>query len=139
MANFAWISALVFTFIITFIFFILSWTTDPGYLKKSERVSFLTLVERFDPNTLCPTCGIVCTNESRHCYICNRCVERFDHHCMWINNCVGTRNHSFFFIYVFSMLTHLITVISFCIASIDNVVDRDLTVENPIFAIFVRS
>eukprot|EP00347_Sterkiella_histriomuscorum_P014181 403361851 len=62
------------------IFFLVTWRTDPGYLQKSQKVSFLRLVEKFDPNMLCPTCEVICTSESRHCYICNKCVERFDHH-----------------------------------------------------------
>ena len=64
---------------------------NPGYLEKSKNVSFIRLVEKFDPNMLCPTCEVICTSESRHCYICNRCVERFDHHCQWINNCIGIK------------------------------------------------
>lgn len=72
-------------------FFLITWQSDPGYLQKSKKVSFLKLVEKFDPNMLCPTCEVICTSESRHCYICNRCVERFDHHCQWINNCVGVK------------------------------------------------
>ncbi len=52
---------------------------------------------------MCPVCECLRTTRSRHCNICNRCVERFDHHCPWINNCVGTRNHVFFYLYILSL------------------------------------
>jgi hypothetical protein len=52
---------------------------------------------------------VVRTDRSRHCSICNRCVERFDHHCPWINGCVGTGNHGPFAIFIFSMLTLLVS------------------------------
>jgi palmitoyltransferase len=86
-----WVVTLLVLFGLTNFFFTITWLKDPGYLRKSEQVSFLRLVEKFDPNMLCPSCEVICTTESRHCYICNRCVERFDHHCQWINNCIGVQ------------------------------------------------
>mmetsp|Transcript_109632 Transcript_109632/g.151754 ORF Transcript_109632/g.151754 Transcript_109632/m.151754 type:complete len:129 (-) Transcript_109632:35-421(-) len=52
------------------------------------------------PTQLCPDCFVIRTQRSRHCSVCNRCVERFDHHCPWINNCVGIRNHNYFLGYI---------------------------------------
>ena len=61
------------------------------------------LAEKFEANSLCPDCKVIRTPRSRHCNICNRCVERFDHHCPWLNNCVGTRNHGYFYAFIVSM------------------------------------
>ena len=34
--------------------------------------------------------------DSKHCIVCKKCVQEFDHHCMWINNCVGKENFKIF-------------------------------------------
>ncbi len=96
----------------TFILFMISSFKDPGYLKRPERVSFLSMLKNFDPVLLCPDCEIIRTSRSRHCSICNRCVERFDHHCPWINNCVGTGNHQVFMFFLISVIGTLVSVLT---------------------------
>ena len=71
------------------IFFSLAAFRDPGYIKRHPNIDFQKVLDSTNPLNLCPDCKIVRTPRSRHCNICNRCVERFDHHCPYINNCVG--------------------------------------------------
>ena len=99
------------SFALAFIFFLISWIRDPGYLKKDPSIDFFECVEKFDTNHLCPECEVIRTSRSRHCNICNRCVERFDHHCPWINSCVGAKNHGGFYIYVLATLIYIIMVL----------------------------
>ena len=95
-----WVPILYSMFLLSQVFFILTIKMQPGYMRGSNTIPFLKLVEKFDPNMLCPACEVICTADSRHCYICNTCVERFDHHCQWVNNCIGIRNHSYFYLYI---------------------------------------
>jgi DHHC palmitoyltransferase len=88
-----------------------SWKKNPGHLKPIKDVPFVRLVQRCDPNQLCPSCEVIATPDSRHCYICNRCVERFDHHCQWLNNCIGVKNHSIFYLFILTLELYLISVV----------------------------
>jgi len=59
--------------------------------------------DRTDFDHICPYCEIVKSRTARHCVICQRCVERYDHHCPWINNCIGIENHNVFLCLLFSL------------------------------------
>jgi hypothetical protein len=59
---------------------------------------------------LCPECEVVRTARARHCGVCNKCVDRYDHHCPWINNCVGLKNHNHFMKFIYFLLITLFTV-----------------------------
>jgi hypothetical protein len=72
---------LIGLFLFSNLLFILASKKNPGHIKKSQNVSFLKLNMHFDPSYICPKCEILRTPESRHCFICNKCVDRFDHHC----------------------------------------------------------
>lgn len=105
-----WITIIIILSIFTLIFFLMCSFRDPGYLKN-DRVEFLRLLEQFDPTHLCPDCFTIRTIRSRHCSVCHRCVERFDHHCPWINNCIGIRNHNYFLAYILTQYVLLTIVI----------------------------
>jgi hypothetical protein len=62
----------------------------------------------FELNTLCPHCEIIMPRRTRHCSVCNKCVERFDHHCPWINNCVGKGNFAYFYFHILFVFLYVI-------------------------------
>jgi hypothetical protein len=99
----------VTSFVIAISFFIAS-RRDPGYLRPE--LGFMELLSKIDPCEMCPDCEILRTPRSKHCAICNRCVERFDHHCPWLNNCVGVYNHNPYLIFIMSLLTVLILIVA---------------------------
>ena len=68
----------------------------------------MELLKDISPADLCPECKVIRTARSRHCAICNQCVERFDHHCPWVNNCVGINNHNGFLIFLLSIWVKIV-------------------------------
>mmetsp|Transcript_39225 Transcript_39225/g.53265 ORF Transcript_39225/g.53265 Transcript_39225/m.53265 type:complete len:126 (+) Transcript_39225:1335-1712(+) len=92
--------------------FIVASIKNPGKLESS--LDFVTLLQNVHPCELCPDCQVIRTPRSRHCAICNRCVERFDHHCPWINNCIGIRNHNAFMAFLLFLFIDLILIILSC-------------------------
>jgi len=82
---------------------------DPGYIKPHFK--FIDVLAKVHPCEMCPDCEVLRTPRSKHCAICNRCVERFDHHCPWINNCVGINNHNYFLVFILTLIAILVCVI----------------------------
>jgi len=61
-----WNYTLDVLFALSFILWLISAIKDPGYMKKSDKLEFITLVEKLDPACLCPKCHIMRTPRSRH-------------------------------------------------------------------------
>ncbi|KAL6498893.1 hypothetical protein OROHE_026400 [Orobanche hederae] len=85
---------------------------DPGYIRTQtgDHADAEDPILNIDLNgnsiwngnwsQLCPTCKIIRPVRSKHCAVCRRCVEQFDHHCPWISNCVGKRNRWDFVVFI---------------------------------------
>ncbi|XP_036428960.1 palmitoyltransferase ZDHHC4 [Colossoma macropomum] len=90
----------------TYIFY-LCCSRDPGTLTKKNHAAQLKVYQYdeklFQAGAVCPTCQLVKPARSKHCRVCNRCVQRFDHHCVWVNNCIGAQNTRYFLLYLLSV------------------------------------
>ena len=83
--------------------------TDPGRLsKKMPQSDLKRAVKRypydqilFDKEGWCDTCDVPKPARSKHCTLCNVCVQKFDHHCVWLNNCVGLYTYKYFLLFLF--------------------------------------
>ena len=48
---------------------------------------------------------------TEHCKDCDVCIEELDHHCPWSSKCIGKNNIKPFYVFVISLVIHLIVTI----------------------------
>ena len=106
---------LAISFLLFILFFILSFS-DPGKLININNISMLDLVLRGELlEEYCPNCLIKMNYRTKHCIICEKCVDEFDHHCFWVGNCIGKNNYLLFFIFLVFVIFN--TVFNFLITT----------------------
>ncbi|PFH31094.1 DHHC zinc finger domain-containing protein [Besnoitia besnoiti] len=91
--------------------FLLVVVSDPGIIRKrrrgasaveelmqilGDRQTSAETLAALDPDRLCRSCWVYRALRTKHCFVCDRCVEGFDHHCLWSYNCVGALNARLF-------------------------------------------
>ncbi|KAG6442590.1 palmitoyltransferase ZDHHC11 [Manduca sexta] len=98
---------------------------DPS--EKDLRKLKISNVPEFDrsihahviENGRCHLCNIqTSSRNTKHCSVCNKCVDQFDHHCKWLNNCIGRRNYLPFIASVTTALMISVFTSSLCLADI---------------------
>ena len=75
--------------------------------------------------SFCKICKIEQPARSKHCSVCNVCVEKFDHHYVWFNQCVGVNNYRWFILFLF--LHTIMCLYGFIIGILIYKSDRDIT------------
>jgi hypothetical protein len=68
-----------------------------------------------DFSRLCPECKLEKQPRSKHCKVCNHCVERFDHHCEWLGICIGKGNYPTYLVFISSVFLSLMITFYICI------------------------
>ena len=107
------ISYIIISFIVFFLY-VLLYFSNPGIMINNQYKDLLDIVENEeDAENFCPYCLVKHIYRSKHCLICQKCIEEFDHHCFWVGNCVGKNNYRLFFIFLIYVVLN--TLFNFCI------------------------
>lgn len=99
-------------FFISMAMWLIVWKKDPGFLQRDKKLDFVEMLENFEASSLCPDCEVIRTPRCRHCTLCKRCVDRFDHHCPWVNNCIGKGNFAYFYLFLMTQSLYLLSVVA---------------------------
>ena len=102
--------------ILFFILYIALLIIDPGIIN-SDSIDSLEQKLNSDEELLkyCYKCYIRKTRNSKHCIICDKCYDGFDHHCYWINKCVAKKNYKLFLFFLFETFIYLALILTICI------------------------
>lgn len=92
-----------------------------------RKISTRKVVPEFDrtkhshviENGRCHLCNIkTSSTRTKHCSVCNKCIEKFDHHCKYLNQCVGKQNYVPFLMCVVSAVAAVLVILTAALAQI---------------------
>lgn len=123
LALYATISVLVVIHVIAHVAALL---IDPADIEL-RKVSSRKVVPEFDrskhlhviENGRCHLCNIkTSSTRTKHCSVCNKCIEKFDHHCKYLNQCVGRQNYVPFLMCVVSAVGAVLVILTAALAQL---------------------
>lgn len=92
-----------------------------------RKISTRKVVPEFDrakhshviENGRCHLCNIkTSSTRTKHCSVCNKCIEKFDHHCKYLNQCVGKQNYVPFLMCVVSAVAAVLVILTAALAQL---------------------
>jgi len=101
--------SIIYLAISVLVFCLYSWLSlsNPGKIINYEYRDILDIVEKGkEVEEFCPLCLVQSKYRSKHCLICQVCVDEFDHHCFWVGNCIGKNNYTLFFVFLIYILAN---------------------------------
>ncbi|XP_062926414.1 uncharacterized protein si:ch211-223a10.1 [Mobula hypostoma] len=92
-------------------------TKDPGNLRESDSATkYLTIAQLIEtnekPSRFCIYCEMVRPEGTKHCRLCNCCMENFDHHCLFLMKCVAKKNQRLFILFLLEIIISHLTFIT---------------------------
>ena len=101
---------IVESFLVFLLYTILS-CSNPGKMVNHEYMDLLDIVDKGnDVEEYCPYCLVKRKFRSKHCLVCQQCVDEFDHHCFWVGNCIGKKNYTLFFTFLIYILLNTLFI-----------------------------
>ena len=124
---------------IIYIFFIIRFYLIDATKINNRQNYLLNIIETEEKpiEEYCLNCQIIQNNNIVHCFICNKCIEGFDHHCFWINKCIGEKNINAFYHLLLAMLTHSIINFLICITGKNGKFNVDVYFKDYIMLAFI--
>ena len=96
----------IFLFFILFIFLHIIQQSNPGEIEIRLVKPLITICEEGESlRNICPWCLNYCNPFSKHCYICNKCINYIEFHSNCLNNCITKKNISYYlqFFYYYTL------------------------------------
>ena len=109
-----------------FLLYLILLIKDPGKINSKPLEELKKLLdENKDLLKYCYKCFVKKNRNTKHCIICNKCYDNFDHHCYWINKCVAGKNYKLFLFFLFETFLYLAIVLAICIFGLIHYISAD--------------